>query len=95
MISQINQYGSVAIRKTGELMIAQAPQTDFPSFLKALGRRVTVLREWQLFFERYPLIRRMKIKNVTDQLERLVVGLKPVQSFRIRIFRSLAEKVQT
>ena len=56
MISQINQYGSAAIRKTGALMIEQAPPTDFPSFLKALGRRATILREWQLFFERYPLI---------------------------------------
>ena len=56
MISQINQYGSAAIRKTGALMIEQAPPTDFPSFLKALGRRTTILREWQLFFERYPLI---------------------------------------
>jgi Asp-tRNA(Asn)/Glu-tRNA(Gln) amidotransferase A subunit family amidase len=56
MISQINQYGSAAIRKTGALMIEQAPPTDFPSFLRALGRRATVLREWQLFFERYPLI---------------------------------------
>ena len=56
MISHIKQYGGMAIRKTGEPMIAQAPNTDFPSFLKALGRRATVLREWQLFFERYPLI---------------------------------------
>jgi amidase len=56
MISQINQYGGAAIRKTGELMIAQAPATDFPAFLKALGRRATLLREWQQFFERYPLI---------------------------------------
>jgi amidase len=56
MISQIDQYGSAAIRKTGALMIEQAPPTDFPSFLKALGRRATILREWQLFFERYPLI---------------------------------------
>jgi amidase len=56
MISQINQHGSAAIRKTGALMIEQAPPTDFPSFLKALGRRATLLREWQLFFERYPLI---------------------------------------
>jgi amidase len=56
MISQIDQYGSAAIRKTGALMIEQAPPTDFPSFLKALGRRTTILREWQLFFERYPLI---------------------------------------
>jgi amidase len=56
MIAQINQYGGAAIRKTAELMVAQAPQIDFASFLKALGRRATVLREWQLFFEQYPLI---------------------------------------
>jgi amidase len=56
MISQINQYGGAAIRKTGALMVGHAPSTDFPGFLKALGRRATVLREWQLFFERYPLI---------------------------------------
>jgi amidase len=56
MISQISQYGGAAIRKTGELMVAQAPPADFAAFLNALGRRATVLREWQLFFERYPLI---------------------------------------
>jgi amidase len=56
MISNINQHGGAAIRKTGALMVAQAPPTDFSAFLKALGRRATVLREWQLFFERYPLI---------------------------------------
>ena len=56
MIPQMKQYGGVAIRKTAELMIAQSSQTRFPSFLKALGRRATLLREWQLFFEGYPLI---------------------------------------
>jgi amidase len=56
MISQIEQYGSAAIRKTGALMVGRAPPTDFSAYLKALGRRATVLREWQLFFERFPLI---------------------------------------
>ncbi len=37
-------------------MIAQAPPTDFASYVKALGRRATLLREWQLFLERYPLL---------------------------------------
>jgi amidase len=37
-------------------MIARAPATDFPAFLKALGRRATLLRDWQQFFERYPLV---------------------------------------
>ncbi len=56
MVSQINQYGGAAIRKTAELMIRQAPPTDFAGFLKALGRRATLLREWQSFLELYPLI---------------------------------------
>jgi amidase len=56
MISQINQYGGAAIRKTAELMIGQAPPTDFAQFLKALGRRATLSRQWQSFLERYPLI---------------------------------------
>ncbi len=56
MIAQINEHGGAAIRKTGALMIAQAPPTDFASYVKALGRRATILREWQLFLERYPLM---------------------------------------
>src|SRR5712691_9942825 len=37
MISHINQHGSAAIRKTGVLMVAQAPPIDFSGYLKALG----------------------------------------------------------
>jgi amidase len=56
MIPQINRSGGAAIRKTAELMVRQAPPVDFTSYLEALGRRATLLREWQLFLERYPLI---------------------------------------
>jgi amidase len=56
MIAQIREHGGAAIRKAGELMIRQAPPTDFAGYLKALGRRATLLREWQQFLERYPLI---------------------------------------
>jgi amidase len=56
MIEMIRQNGGAAIRKTGELMINQAPAVDFAAYVKALGRRATVLREWQIFLERYPLI---------------------------------------
>jgi amidase len=56
MIGPIEQHGGAAIRKTGELMVRQAPPTDFPGFLTALSRRTALLREWQQFFERYPLI---------------------------------------
>jgi hypothetical protein len=47
MLAQIREHGGAAIRKAGELMIQQAPPTDFPGYLKALGRRATLLREWQ------------------------------------------------
>lgn len=56
MIHQIREVGGAAIRKAGELMIRQAPPVDFGSYLKALGYRATLLRQWQQFFERYPLM---------------------------------------
>jgi amidase len=56
MIAQIREHGGAAIRKAGELMIRHAPPTDFVGYVKALGRRATLLREWQQFFERYPVI---------------------------------------
>jgi amidase len=56
MIEQIRKVGGSAIRKAGELMIRQAPPTDFGGYVKALGQRATLLRQWQQFFERYPLI---------------------------------------
>ena len=56
MIDQIREVGGAAIRKAGELMIRQAPPVDFGSYLKALGYRATLLRQWQQFFERYPLM---------------------------------------
>ena len=56
MIHQIREVGGAAIRKAGELMICQAPPVDFGSYLKALGYRATLLRQWQQFFERYPLM---------------------------------------
>ena len=56
MIHQIREVGGSAIRKAGELMIRQAPPVDFVGYLKALGHRATLLRKWQQFFERYPLM---------------------------------------
>ena len=37
-------------------MVRQAPPVDFVGYLKALGHRATLLRKWQQFFERYPLM---------------------------------------
>jgi amidase len=56
MISQIEQYGGAAIRKTGALMVGRAPPIDFPQYLAALGRRAGLLRTWQIFLQQYPLL---------------------------------------
>jgi amidase len=56
MIHQIREVGGLAIRKAGELMVRQAPAVDLAGYLKALGYRATLLRQWQQFFERYPLM---------------------------------------
>jgi amidase len=31
-------------------------EMDFAGYVRALARRATILREWQLFFERHPLL---------------------------------------
>jgi amidase len=56
MISQIEQHGGAAIRKTGALMVRQAPPIDFPQYLAALGRRAALLRTWQIFLQQYPVL---------------------------------------
>jgi amidase len=56
MVPQIRKLGGSAIRKTAELMVAQAPDADFHGYMKALARRAALLREWQIFFERYPIV---------------------------------------
>jgi amidase len=36
--------------------LAYAEELDFQGYVKALGRRASICREWQLFMERYPLL---------------------------------------
>ena len=36
--------------------MAYASELDYDGYIKAFGRRASILREWQLFFERYPLL---------------------------------------
>ncbi len=36
--------------------MAYASELDFEGYVKAFGRRALILREWMLFFERYPLL---------------------------------------
>lgn len=54
--AQIEQYGDDQIRNAARYMIGAVPEIDLPTYMKGFASRAGQLREWMLFFERYPLI---------------------------------------
>jgi amidase len=52
----IDQLGDEALRKARASTMAYASQLDYDGYIKAFGRRATILRQWNLFLERYPLL---------------------------------------
>jgi len=52
----IEKFGDQALRLARASTMACAIEMDFAGYVKAFARRATILREWQLFFERYPLL---------------------------------------
>jgi amidase len=54
--SPIELYGDAAVKRARASQKSFAGQYDFNEYIEALGRRTTILREWQQFFEKYPLI---------------------------------------
>ncbi|MGE0462562.1 MAG: amidase family protein [Vicinamibacterales bacterium] len=52
----IEQYGDVGINRAMGLMIDAYPEEDGVAYMKALAERARVVREWQRFFERVPLV---------------------------------------
>jgi len=52
----IEQLGDDALRRARASTMAYASELDFEGYVKAFGRRASILREWMLFFERYPLL---------------------------------------
>ncbi len=52
----IEQYGDAGINRAMGLMIAAYPEEDGVAYMKALAERARVVREWQRFFERVPLV---------------------------------------
>lgn len=52
----VEKYGDDAIRCALSAMLECAPKLDLQSFLDAFAHRETILRDWQLFLERYPLV---------------------------------------
>ncbi|MEJ0050106.1 MAG: amidase family protein [Methylovirgula sp.] len=52
----IDEFGDDALRRARASTMATAESLSFEDYIAALARRTTILREWQLFMERYPLI---------------------------------------
>ena len=52
----IEQLGDDALRRARASTMAYASELDFEGYVKAFGHRASILREWMLFFERYPLL---------------------------------------
>jgi amidase len=52
----IEQFGDDALRHARASTMAAAAEMDFEGYVRAFARRASMLREWQLFFERFPLL---------------------------------------
>ena len=52
----IEQFGDDAVRRARASTRVYAGELDYESYIKALARRSTILRQWFLFFERYPVL---------------------------------------
>lgn len=52
----IEQYGDAGINRAMGLMIDAYPEDDGVAYMKALAERARVVREWQRFLERVPLV---------------------------------------
>lgn len=54
--SAIDRFGDEALRKARASTMAYASELDYEAYIKAFGRRAVILRQWQSFLERYPLL---------------------------------------
>jgi amidase len=52
----IEEFGDDALRRARASTMAAATEMDFAGYVQAFARRASMLREWQLFFERFPLL---------------------------------------
>jgi len=52
----IDRYGDEALRHARASTMAYASELDFDGYINAFASRASILREWLLFFERYPLL---------------------------------------
>jgi amidase len=54
--SAIDRLGDDELRRARASTMAYASELDYDGYIKAFARRASILREWMLFFERYPLL---------------------------------------
>ena len=54
--SAIERLGDDQLRRARASTMAYASELDYDGYIKAFGHRAAILREWQLFLERYPLL---------------------------------------
>jgi amidase len=52
----IERFGDAALRRARASTMTYAGELDFEGYIQAFARRISILREWMLFFERYPLL---------------------------------------
>ena len=52
----IDRLGDEQLRRARASTMAYASELDYDGYIKAFGRRATILRKWMLFFERFPLL---------------------------------------
>jgi amidase len=52
----VEQFGDEGVRRSFGWMLADSPVLDHSAHLKAFAKRATLVRRWQLFLERYPLV---------------------------------------
>jgi amidase len=56
MWSAIEQFGDEGVRRSFGWMLDDSPVLDHAAHLKAFAKRATLVRRWQLFMERFPLV---------------------------------------
>ena len=55
-MTAVARYGDEAAKRARVSQRAYATQLDFAGYVQTLARRTTILREWNLFFEQYPVL---------------------------------------
>lgn len=56
MLPLIEKLGDTAVKRAAANMALDTPPLDLPGYMAAISRRSTLLREWLLFLERYPIV---------------------------------------